>query len=276
MRRLALPVAFLAAILLLPSPAARAAQEEVLTNASVIELVRLKFSDDIVVQKIESSRCDFDLSVAGLKGLKSAGVSERVISAMLETQGGSPAPRARKAEPAPSSKAAPAAAPATPAAAGAPVRFDADPERGVYYESKGKRVRLTRSNAEIAAKGVWSSAFSFGAKKHRVVALLAGPKAELRVAGRLPVFYYVPGSTEMTADDLKIARTAVREGSREVVWLEGKTVTTSLPDEYAQPFRSERVQPGVYRITFEGDLAPGEFAFVDGGLDKLYAFGVDG
>jgi len=277
MRNLALLATLLTVLLLQPSPAALGAQQEILTNASVIELARLDFSDDIIVQKIQTSRCDFDLSVAGLKALKSGGVSERVISAMLQATGGEPAPPARKADPAPSSKAAPAAPRAAPAAAPASVHFDADPERGVYYEKNGKRVRLTRTTAEIAAKGIWSSAFSFGAKKHRVVALLPGPKAELCVAGRRPVFYYVPGSAEMTADDLKIAKTAVRDGSREVVMLEGKKVTTSIPDEYTQPFRSERIQPGVYRLTFEEDLAPGEFAFVDGGgMDKLYAFGVDG
>jgi hypothetical protein len=57
---------------------------EGMTNADVIELCSLGLSDDVVVQKIGTSKAvAFDTSITGLKELKAAKVSDAVIRAML-------------------------------------------------------------------------------------------------------------------------------------------------------------------------------------------------
>lgn len=58
-------------------------QSEVLTNASVIELVKLGLADDLIIQKIRQSAGSYDTSVEGLKQLKAARVSDTVIKEML-------------------------------------------------------------------------------------------------------------------------------------------------------------------------------------------------
>jgi hypothetical protein len=80
------------------APRAGAQAGEVLTNASVIELVQAGLGDALVAEKIRRSECRFDMSVAGLKQLKAAKVSEAVIAEMFSRQraataaGGVPTP----------------------------------------------------------------------------------------------------------------------------------------------------------------------------------------
>src|SRR5712671_5260299 len=59
------------------------AADEVLTNASITEMKSLGLGDDVIVGKIKSSTCNFDTSIAALKQLKNAQVSDAIIQAML-------------------------------------------------------------------------------------------------------------------------------------------------------------------------------------------------
>ena len=84
--------AVLPLLLLLPCGPAlaqrRADGEQVLTNASVIKLVRGGFSDKAVVAIINSRPARFDLSTERLIELKKSRVSERVILAMIGREAG--------------------------------------------------------------------------------------------------------------------------------------------------------------------------------------------
>ncbi|HZB47289.1 MAG TPA: hypothetical protein VE360_18660 [Pyrinomonadaceae bacterium] len=84
--------AVLSAAVLLQGAAARAqaqrADEQVLTNASVIKLVRGGFSERAVIAIINSRPARFDLTTERLIELKKSRVSERVILAMIGRTGG--------------------------------------------------------------------------------------------------------------------------------------------------------------------------------------------
>lgn len=63
---------------------ASAKSPDAMTNADVIEMVRLGLSDDIIIAKIRTEKVTgFDSSVAGLKALKAAQVSNAVIRVMI-------------------------------------------------------------------------------------------------------------------------------------------------------------------------------------------------
>ena len=55
---------------------------QALTNEDVIKMVRAQLSANIVIATIDSNNFNFDLSPAGLIGLKKAGVEDRIIEAM--------------------------------------------------------------------------------------------------------------------------------------------------------------------------------------------------
>ncbi len=57
-----------------------------LTNKSIIEMVGLKLPESVIIQKIKSSKCKFDTTPEGLAALTKAGISEKVMMAMIEKQ----------------------------------------------------------------------------------------------------------------------------------------------------------------------------------------------
>src|SRR5258708_4571187 len=77
------------------------------SNQDVIDMVSLGLSDDVVIDKIHGGgETDFDTSIAGLKALKAAKVSDAVIRVMINPH------------PAPAVSAVPAVSPANNASGG--------------------------------------------------------------------------------------------------------------------------------------------------------------
>ena len=66
---------------------AHAQTSEVLTNATIVKMVKAKLSDDIIIDEINNSKVNFDMSTEGLKELSAQNVSEPVIEAMKKAAG---------------------------------------------------------------------------------------------------------------------------------------------------------------------------------------------
>ena len=66
---------------------AQAQTSEVLTNATIIKMVKAKLSDEIIIDEINNARVNFDLSPEGIKALTAQNVSEPVIEAMKKAAG---------------------------------------------------------------------------------------------------------------------------------------------------------------------------------------------
>ena len=62
----------------------QARSDDTLTNSGVIALVQMGLPEAIIVKKIETSTCEFDVSPEALLGLTKAGVGEAVILSMME------------------------------------------------------------------------------------------------------------------------------------------------------------------------------------------------
>jgi hypothetical protein len=59
--------------------------ESNITNARVLEMSKLGLDDDIIIAKVRNGSCEFQLADSDLVDLKKAGVSPRVIAAMLDS-----------------------------------------------------------------------------------------------------------------------------------------------------------------------------------------------
>jgi hypothetical protein len=57
--------------------------QDILDNKGIISLLSSRMSQDIVITKISSSKCKFDLSVDGLVELKNGRVSDKIVKAMF-------------------------------------------------------------------------------------------------------------------------------------------------------------------------------------------------
>ena len=58
--------------------------QEVITNASIIQMKELGFDETIILSKINSSDVDFDASISALSKLKKSGVSSEVIALVMQ------------------------------------------------------------------------------------------------------------------------------------------------------------------------------------------------
>ena len=60
------------------------AADPALTNADVLKMVAAKLGNEVIITKIRTSTCDFDTTIDTILTLKSAGVSDPVLQAMVE------------------------------------------------------------------------------------------------------------------------------------------------------------------------------------------------
>jgi hypothetical protein len=90
----------------------------VLTNQDILDMNKIGLQPEILIAKIKTSRCNFDTSPASLKTLKSTGLGEGVILAMVEAPLGQAQPVSIARDPSPVYDAKPipatVAAPSTP------------------------------------------------------------------------------------------------------------------------------------------------------------------
>ena len=120
-------------LMLLACVAALSFSQATLTNDSIIKMVKAGLSEDIVLGSIRSQPGKYSTGADDLIALKSAGVGDKIIAAMLNGGGG----------------AAPAAAPA----AGAPIVG----EIGVYYKKNDQWSDLDPEIVNFKTGGVLKS-----------------------------------------------------------------------------------------------------------------------
>jgi hypothetical protein len=244
--------------------AAPATAQEVVTNETVIQMVRAGLSEGVILAKIRSSQTKFDTRTDALIAMKQAGVSENVMAAIL----GGGAPPARAAAP-----------PAASAPAGAVVVVPpAASQRGkgpVFHVTGGKQVELI-----AASGGIETSSMPYNRKTELV---LAGNKATYRTVERQPVFLSTTEPAEMPLvrlDPGKNDRNLKFSSSVRTPYA-GSTSQRGIRSEDRIDVDAERDQQGYFRIRPRAPLPPGEYGFVltrSSGTrpsGTVYDFGVD-
>lgn len=249
-----------------------------MTNDSVIALAKSGFSEWLIIEKIKSSRTDFDTSANELVRLKEAGVTETVIYTMLnpaEAKGSSSktATVARKE----------AAATVAPVAV-ARGRCEASTSGDQPWLSRGTKAMWystseTSSHVEMLyERGTINRQQIFMVN---VTLLELTPlHANLRLGNR-PVFWSCINPT-----DMPLVRFSQDEkgNERNTSLSRGWTMSqkTSISKEDIVPMAYEKTSGGLYKITPKTALERGEYGFVPqatGGHftmgERVYSFGVD-
>jgi len=254
--------------------------EDALTNQDVIKMVSAGLSESLVIAKIQqTSSVNFGLEVEDLVALRKAGVSEKVIQAMLERKSGSSWP--------PSPQGA--------SGSGSAGQSSLDSLREDLGDLGYARVKVAIRTSEgvvripILRGDVSSAGFAgFGA----IYMNYPGLHAQVRTHDRRPSILvkstaplsggnYFLAKLDVDQDDgvrsLKIS--SAKAGLKGMF---GNTRALTAPDpEWTIPFDSVEESPGIWRVTAKADLAPGEYGwYVD--LDSnngqgagLFGFGVD-
>ena len=228
---------FLATFVVAAGPSAAA---DVLTNDGVIKMVKAGLSESVVIQKIRTSEKKFDTSADALVNLKSAGVPDSVIEAML-------APGA-----ATGTAAAPSPAPASVVAA-----TSAEP-----------RISHMAGGAEKPLKSILGPLQSklepFAGTRTEVV--LVAPRAEYRIADREPVFY-----SPQTVHQWVLARLKPGKQDRNLpinknqgFWIgyTGATFQHGVDPKYVIKLTSEPGPNRGVQLKLTEPLKPGEYGFI--------------
>jgi len=80
----------LTAMWLLAAVATLAQTQKALTNADVVTMTKNGFAPALIVKAIQSGATDFDVSAQALIDLKTAGIDQSVMEAMLTAHGAKP------------------------------------------------------------------------------------------------------------------------------------------------------------------------------------------
>jgi hypothetical protein len=250
---------------------------EKMTNVKVIEIRQLGLGDDVILEKIRASSCEFDVSLEGLKRLKAADVSNAVISEMIrvskKTSDDQGVARTDHNDP------------MTPH----------DP--GIYYvEESGPSPRLVLLEPTVYTQaksgGFFKMALTYGIAKAKSKAVLNGSHAQLRVQGGKPTFYFYFETTSAglggsgfgyfsvatSANEFVLVRTEVKKVSRELVIGQFNYYgsQSGLQDKSMVPFDFEKLSPGVYKVVPKNDLEGGEYCFFYGGSTPMATYGMLG
>jgi hypothetical protein len=251
---------FLSALFLLVAGQSKAADGEVLSNQSIIEMKELGLGDNIVIQKIKTTPAIFDVTVKGLKSLKAATVSEAVIAAML----------ARADSKTESEKTAGTSnsEPDNPTSPHAP---------GIYLyetlESKPRMTKIDPSSYKLRQGSMIGAGFGVPIKQQ---AVLRSQTAKSETTNRKPVFYFYfdkPASglgdatgqaTSPDAFTLGVFEVLKKENERRIVIGNYNVYSggeSGVESKFIHDLDFEKVSPGVFKVVPKDDLRNGEYAF---------------
>ena len=276
-----LPSRCLAAILsliLVSVGFAQGADKKPLTNADVIKLVKAELPESTVLLAIQSSPHAFDTTTDGLIQLKQAGITSKVIEAMMQPT----APVASTSAPAPAPDmstvppGAPAARPGTPVAMVMP-NMPMVVGRSEIWGSKQTRIEADRVFL-VDAQSRTELKFTRPNTRRRMLysvqtfAVINGTKARIRAQNASPCFEMILPNNEEVTSMVALALLGVRpNGTREILisagWIsmsqglpKDRNIALSALKTADQTNAPEGYE--IYQIRPEQPLKPGEYALM--------------
>jgi hypothetical protein len=267
-----LPVAAVFAALMM---CATSISAETLTNSSVVALSKAGLGSDAIIAKIHNSANTFDLSTDSLISLKQQGVADEVIASMLSASANRGTFRGAVSE---SESADPTAQHAS----------------GIYLLESWdtppimRRIDATAAN-QTRTSGILGYAFTYGIAKIKITTVLPNPTARVKSSIPRPAFYFyfdrsntiltngglgdlqLPG-TVTSPNEFSLVRFDTKRGDREVELgqMNITGMTAGVMDKARVNFSYSDISPGVFRVTPDGDLSPGEYGFVYSSTGGVY------
>lgn len=256
---------------------------EVLTNSNIVTMVKAGLPPSIVVNKIRTSKTNFNTNTDELIHLQQTKVPAEIINAMVEASTATSTASSRTG-------------------AGDASRTDPnDPmsahDAGIYlYEEIDGKKTMTQIEPSVSKQtktgGVFASALTYGIAKVKFKAALAGRNAPLQINTTRPVFYFYfevknsglsSNSNYATSpSEFALVQFNAKSNTREITVAQANAfgAQSGTMDKSARGFKVEKLGPGVYRVTPQEDLTEGEYGFYNGasagpsGGAKIFDFGI--
>lgn len=262
---------------------AQVSSSEVLTNEHVMTMVKVGLGPSIIVNKIRTSKTNFNTNTDELVRLQHARIPTEIINAMVEASTATSTATSRNG-------------------AGDASRTDPhDPlsahDAGIYLleEIDGKK-KMTQLDPSISKQtktgGIFASALTYGIAKTKIKAALAGKNAPLQISTTRPVFYFyfeaknagLSSNTHYATNpgEFVLVKFNTKSNTREITVLQANAfgAQSGTMDKSSRAFKLEKLAPGVFRVTPQEDLTEGEYGFYNGGGVgpsggvKIFDFGI--
>ena len=236
-----------------------------LTVDDIVKMSKAGLSEDVIIQKVRKNGQAFDLSADQMIQLKSAGVSDKVVAAMLDPT-------------------KPEAAPAAAAAGGKPAS-EYPAELGVYMKKQG-----TTEWQEVAPEvinwktgGVMKSFATNGIVKGDINGHLNGKNSQ--TAASTTTQFLVVAPEGVAINEYQLLKLRVNSDNREFRSMTGGVFHSSggASRDVVQ-FTGKKVEPRHFLIELSASLQPGEYGFLPpgaqsstnaaGSTGKIYTFKV--
>lgn len=250
------------------------AQTGTLTNDDIVKLAGAGLGDDLIITTIRGATAvSFDLEPAGLIDLKSNGLSDNVLAAMIEksiaSNTGSVGSQPGEPTTAPVAAVSGSANELTP---------------GIYVlHLDGARTLLEPTNFSAGSGSRWRSRFTFGIARDQSKAIVPFERAVIRITEQRPTFLFVfpasdhsgtlgntgggwfggMGAAMSSPNQFALAQFFEEDNRREMIVGESNDygISSGPHADALVPFTFDRIEPGVYEVTPTEDLGLGEFCF---------------
>jgi hypothetical protein len=220
-----------------------------LTTADVIKMVKAGLPESTIVLAINQSPAQFDVSPDSLIRLKAAGVSPKILEAMLlASSGKQPVPSATTSLSPPSIT----GIPSVPVAS------------GVYYQKDKEWIKLEEApKPELKSRGMKKMILTTGFLGGDAAEVYRGRTAPIQIPESKPVFY-IKGISS-TGRDIQLVRLEQKEASREIQNTSGtlfnkrtgyrkgdiREVTVTKGDDHVLVAPTAALSAGEYLLVFD-------------------------
>lgn len=220
--------------------------QQALNNDGVIKLVKAGLSDALIIDTINASPASYDTSANGLVALKTAGVSDKVVAAILLKASGA------------------TAAPVATGHSGNVLPSGID-EVGVYYKDKsGTWTPLLPEIVNFKTGGFLKSLATDGLVKGDINGHVQGQHAKLSLTFPVVLAVYMPEDRDITEYQLLHLRT--NSDSREFRSITGGVIHASGGAKRDKvEFQPTKIAPRVYQLTLDSSLGKGEYGLLPPG-----------
>lgn len=237
--------------------------QQALNNDAIVKLVKAGLSEDLIISTINAQPGSYETSPDGLIALKGAGVSDKVVAAIV----------AKTATPAPAPALVTPSAPPAAAVSDRPAGID---EVGVYYKSKtGAWTALMPEIVNFKTGGVMKSMLTDGIVKGDLNGHVRGPHARTATTFPVVLAVYVPEGTAIT--EYQLLRFRTHSDGREFRSVTGGVFHASGgATRDVIEFQAEKIVPRVYQITLQSSAGRGEYGLLPPGAYTSSNMGSNG
>lgn len=248
------------------------AKEEILTNDSVIQLLKVGLDEDSIIAKIQKTKYNFDTSTQGLVALKQAGASSRLIQFMMD-----PTKELQKTTPSPVTGGVPQ--PAGSPTGNAPVA-NYPTEIGIYIKKDGRWVEVQPEVVNWKTGGVIKHIASAGIVKGDVNGNING--AHSRNAVKTPLEFIIVAAEGVAITEYQLIKLREQKDYREFRTVTGGVLhAQSGATRDLLEFEGTKVASRTFSVNLP-TLGAGEYGFLppgavasghsSGSLGKMYTF----